>query len=80
MRLAPSKQRGKAKREGGTPVSIDHPGRRLIPAAYLAGMAFLIGSSIAALLYGQVDPVPAFLMPWAGFYWAKLFLWRRVIL
>jgi hypothetical protein len=44
------------------------------------GIAILIGGSVAAITYGQVEPFPAFLTPWAGFYWAKLFLWRRVIL
>jgi len=35
---------------------------------------------VMAITQGQVNPFPAFLTPWAGFYWAKLFLWRRVIL
>jgi hypothetical protein len=23
--------------------------------------------------------VPAILMPWAGFYWSKLFFWRGIV-
>ncbi|MBM4137981.1 MAG: hypothetical protein FJ244_00630 [Nitrospira sp.] len=60
--------------------SIEHPGRQLIPVAYLAGVALLVGSGVAGIVYGEVHPIPAVLMPWAGFYWAKLFLWRRVIM
>ena len=60
--------------------SIEHPGRQLIPVAYLLGIALLVGAGVAAIMYGEVHPVPALLMPWAGFYWAKLFLWRRVIM
>jgi hypothetical protein len=78
MRRGPSRQRGKAKKEQ-EPAAIDHPGRRLLPAAYLAGVSVLVGSAAVATLYGQVDTVPAVLMPWAGFYWAKLFFWRGVI-
>ncbi len=79
MKLASGKQKSKARRDTIGDV-IDHPGRSLIPVAYLVGIAMLVGGSVTAIMYGQVDTLPAFLMPWAGFYWAKLFLWRRVIL
>ena len=79
MKLAAGKQKSKARRDTTGDV-IDHPGRSLIPVAYLVGIAILVGGSVTAIMYGQVDALPAFLMPWAGFYWAKLFLWRRVIL
>ncbi|MBH0198174.1 MAG: hypothetical protein HP497_01985 [Nitrospira sp.] len=71
--------RGRQKKETPAP-SIEHPGRQLIPVAYLLGVALLVGCGVAAIVYGQVHPIPALLMPWAGFYWAKLFLWRRVIM
>ncbi len=78
MRRGPGMQRGKAKKDAQTP-TIDHPGRPLLPLAYLVGIAALLGSSVAANIYGQVHAVPAVMMPWAGFYWAKLFFWRHVI-
>lgn len=59
--------------------TIEHPGRQFIPLAYVLGAMILIGGTIAASAYGQVSMVPALLMPWAGFYWIRLFLWRRVI-
>ncbi|TKS61900.1 MAG: hypothetical protein EWM72_00025 [Nitrospira sp.] len=78
MRRVSTKQRGKAKKEP-QPVTIDHPGRQFIPLAYVAGLTILVGSAVAVVLYGQVNIVPALLMPWAGFYWARLFFWRRVV-
>ena len=71
--------RTRLKKDAPAP-SIEHPGRQLIPVAYLVGVALLVGSGVAAIMYGAVHPIPALLMPWAGFYWAKLFLWRRVIM
>lgn len=78
MRRGPVTQRGKAKKDAQAP-EIDHPGRPLLPLAYVAGIAALLGSAVLANLYGQVNTVPAVMMPWAGFYWAKLFFWRSVI-
>lgn len=78
MRLASTKQGAKAKKEP-RPAAIDHPGRPLIPAVYMVGMALLLGSAMVAFMYGQVNMVPALLMPWAGFYWARLFFWRSVV-
>lgn len=78
MRLASVKQRAKAKKESQH-VTIDHPGRPMIPVAYVAGMSILVGSAMAVFMYGRVSLVPALLMPWAGFYWARLFFWRGVI-
>ena len=79
MKLATGKQNTKTKRAMADDI-IDHAGRSLIPMVYLAGIAILVSASAMAIVYGQVEPFPAFLTPWAGFYWAKLFLWRRVIL
>jgi hypothetical protein len=78
MRRGPGRHRAKGKKESEAP-AIDHPGRQLLPVAYLVGIGMLVGSTMAATLYGHVDMVPALMMPWAGFYWAKLFFWRTVI-
>jgi hypothetical protein len=32
-----------------------------------------------AIIRGDLDPLPAVLVPWAAFYWAKLFCWRGVV-
>lgn len=78
MKEGLNRQRGTlTKRSEAT--TIKHPGRQFVPLAYLLGTMALVGGTIAASVYGRVSMVPALLMPWAGFYWARLFLWRRVI-
>ncbi len=78
MRRGSIAQRKKIKKEI-QPMTITHPGRQLIPFAYVLGIASLVGGALVALTYGEVAAVPAFLMPWAGFFWAKNFFWRSVI-
>ncbi|MGA6829001.1 hypothetical protein ACO9S2_15495 [Nitrospira sp. NS4] len=75
MRTATAKKGSKVKKDADLP-SIDHQGRQLIPGAYFLGTALILGSSWLATMMGQVDGVPALLLPWAGFYWARLFFWR----
>jgi len=70
------KTRGKA--EGEEPV-IEHPGRGFVTALSIAGAVLIFGSSAGAYMYGDLDLLPAALVPWAGFYWAKLFCWRGVV-
>jgi hypothetical protein len=57
---------------------VDHPGRAWVPLAYVAGIAILVGLSGFSAMNGHVDAVTAALIPWAGFFWAKLFFWRKV--
>jgi hypothetical protein len=78
MREGLSRQRGTLKKRSDA-TTIEHPGRQFVPFAYLLGGLLLVGGTIAAFAYERVSIVPALLMPWAGYYWARLFLWRRVI-
>lgn len=78
MRQTVDRQKGKLKRRSEE-TDFDHPGRQLVPLAYLAGISLLVGSAIAASAYGRLHIVPALFLPWAGYYWARLFLWRKVI-
>lgn len=78
MKEGLGRQRGKLKKRSDA-TTIEHPGRQFVPLAYLFGVMMLVGGTIATSVYGRVSMVPAILMPWAGFYWARLFLWRRVI-
>jgi len=68
----------KSKKEVAA-VLLDHPGRSLVPLGYVLGAVALLGLSGLSMASGYVDKVAAFLMPWAGFLWAKLFFWRRVL-
>lgn len=78
MRQTLERQKGKLKKRS-EPADFDHAGRQFVPLAYMAGIILLVGSSIAAFAYGYLHIVPAMFLPWAGYYWARLFLWRRVI-
>lgn len=78
MRTAVQRTQRKAKPEPIIP-QIEHRGRKLVPAAYVIGIGLLLGGSIWAIVYGSTDAIPALLMPWAGFYWSKLFFWRGVV-
>lgn len=78
MRTAVQRTQRKAKAEPLIP-TIAHRGRALVPLAYVAGAGLLVGSALWASVYGAVDAIPAILMPWAGFYWSKLFFWRGVV-
>jgi hypothetical protein len=72
------KAKAKAQAEPDVPV-IEHPGRAFVTAISIAGAVLVFGSSAAAYMYGDLNMFPAALMPWAGFYWAKLFCWRGVV-
>ena len=78
MRTAVVQHSKKVKAESAVP-SIDHPGRSFVPVISIGGAALILGASAAAIVRSDLDPLPALLMPWAGFYWAKLFSWRGVV-
>ena len=78
MRTAVAQRSRKAKAEPEAP-TIEHPGRSLVPMVTMTGVALIFSASAAAMMRGDLDPLPAVLMPWAGFYWAKLFGWRGVV-
>lgn len=76
--IAQRNRKTKAKAEPEVPI-IEHPGRNFVTAISIAGAILVVGSSAAAYLYGDLDLLPALLVPWAGFFWAKLFCWRGVV-
>ncbi|MBI4401862.1 MAG: hypothetical protein HY581_09550 [Nitrospirae bacterium] len=68
----------RSKREVLIP-PLEHRGRSLVPLWYILGIGALFGASAVSSSLGQVDYTAAFLLPWAGFFWAKLFFWRGVL-
>lgn len=58
---------------------LEHAGRSLVPVAYVLGIGGLTGLSTWTLYSGSLDYMAAFALPWAGFFWGKLFTWRSVI-
>lgn len=68
----------RVKKDAALP-ALDHPGRNLVPLFYVLGIGALCGASALGSVLGQVYYVAAFLLPWAGFFWAKMFFWRGVL-
>lgn len=58
---------------------LEHPGRALVPWAYLLGILAVLAVSAVTAIWGHVYYVAAFFMPWIGFFWAKMFFWRGVL-
>jgi hypothetical protein len=78
MRLYSKTPLKRTKRE--PPVQqVRHPGRRLVPWAYLAGILSILGASTATATFGHLYYIAAFFLPWVGFFWAKLFFWRGAL-
>lgn len=75
-RIRSATKKGKKGVKEAEAPQIVHPGKQFVSAAYMLGTAVLLGVSWLATSMGQVMMVPAILLPWAGFYWARLFFWR----
>ncbi|MEQ1793757.1 MAG: hypothetical protein ABL970_06145 [Nitrospira sp.] len=75
-RIRSATKKGKKSVKEGEPPQLAHPGKQFVSAAYLLGTGVVLGASWLAISRGQVMIVPAVLLPWAGFYWARLFFWR----
>ena len=60
-------------------VKIDHPIRKVMPFAYILCYGTLLGLSGWSFSTGSLEYMPAFFLPWAGFFWGKLFTWHKVI-
>ncbi len=78
MKPISTRRSGRAKKDAPVPTP-QAPGSKWIPLAYLAGVGLLLAASTISTQMGQVHPVAAYLMPWGGFFWAKLYFWRAVI-
>lgn len=78
LRTAVAQRTRKPKPEPDVP-AIEHPGRGFVTAISLTGAVLIFGASAAAVMRGDLDLLPSVLVPWAGFYWAKLFCWRGVV-
>lgn len=73
-------QRGSYRLKKQLPdVDLEHRGRNLVPFLYLAGMVLLLGLSGLSMSTGSLDYMAAFALPWAGFFWAKMFSWRELV-
>ena len=78
MRQPALTKSGKLKRESGKSQK-SSSGSPWAPVAYMAGLALLLFGSTIAVVYGAVHPIAAYFLPWAGFFWAKLFFWKTLL-
>ena len=78
MKTATQRSLRKAKKPVAD-VIIDHKGRGLIPLGYVIGIILFLGLSALCVMSGFLDGMAAFALPWAGFFWAKMFFWKGII-
>jgi hypothetical protein len=75
-----AQNRAKRPRKAMTVPPIEHPRRNLVPLGYALGAAVLFIAAAMSSTLGQTYYVAAFLLPWVGFFWAKVYCWRGVLL
>jgi len=63
-----------------TESDIEHRGRGFVPLWYLLGIVMFFALSGLTVATGFLEPVAAFALPWAGYFWAKLFFWKGLVL
>jgi hypothetical protein len=63
-----------------TDVTIEHRGRGIVPLWYFLGIVLLFTLSVFAVVTGFLEPVAAIALPWAGYFWAKMFFWKGLVL
>ncbi len=78
MRQPALNKGGRPKRDSGKNQE-SASGSPWAPVAYMAGLALLLFGSTISVVYGAVHPIAAYFLPWAGFFWAKLFFWKTLL-
>ena len=61
-------------------VTIEHRGRGLVGLWYFLGFVVLLTLAGICVWTGFLHPVAAFALPWAGYFWAKMFFWKGLVL
>jgi hypothetical protein len=74
-----ARNRAKRPRKEMTIPPIEHPRRNLVPFGYALGTVVLFTAAAMSSTLGQTYYVAAFLLPWVGFFWAKVYFWRGVL-
>jgi hypothetical protein len=69
----------KKPRKEAPAVPLTHSGRRYVPLAYVGGALLLVAAATAIAMAGHTYALAAYFLPWAGFFWAKMFFWRGVL-
>jgi hypothetical protein len=74
-----TRNRAKRPRKEMAILPIQHPRRNLVPFGYVLGAVALFAAAAWSSMFGQTYYVAAFLLPWVGFFWAKVYFWRSVL-
>lgn len=69
----------KAKKNAAE-ISIEHRGRGLVPLWYVLGITLMIAVAGWCVSTGYLTAIAAFALPWAGYFWAKMFFWKGLVL
>ncbi len=69
----------KAKKNAAE-ISIEHRGRGFVPLWYFLGFVLIIAFAGWSVSTGFLSAVAAFALPWAGYFWAKMFFWKGLVL
>lgn len=57
-------------------IEAQHRGRQWVPLWYVLGACMFLGMSFWASAWGSVYAVAGYLLPWAGFYCARVYAWK----
>ena len=77
LRALGNKDHGSSRKRAPL-LEADHPGRQWLPLAYVVGTLGLLGLSFSAAAWGAVYTVSAYLLPWAGFFSARVYSWKEL--
>jgi len=69
----------KAKKNAAE-ISIEHRGRGLVPLWYFLGIVLMLSLAGWCVSTGLLQAVAAFALPWAGYFWAKMFFCKGLVL
>ncbi len=78
LSASPTKQRSRSRRRALLAGGPEHPGRRWVPLWYLLAVATLLGLSFSAAAWGSVYAVSSYLLPWTGFFCARVYSWKEL--
>ncbi len=75
LRTFSAKDRKKPRQEGLI-AEVEHAGRQWVPLWYALVALLFLGLGFAAAAWGKVYPVASYLLPWAGFFCARVYAWK----
>lgn len=75
---ASSSKSGSRSRRRASLGGTAHPGQSWVPLWYVLAAVTFLGLSFSAAAWGSVYAVSAYLVPWAGFFCARVYSWKEL--